>query len=385
MKAATTSRFQSSISDASRQRSASRRSMSSSSRSIREGCLAMEKSVGTGSDGHLSACPGRTCPGEPRPGSGTGHGRSPPRSRTGPSRTCPHRPRPKRRRSTCPERTPSCGSVSRMGELHYGPARVPSRESPEAAVELLLERGYSACEIDFEGKFWMDYPWAERFGELARDAGIVLSVHAPIAGFMGHLDRDKKFRMAVGMLDHSAGIAAAAGAELVVFHPGFLLGRERSDAIDAVVDQLAFLRERLEGKGRAVPFGIEVMGRVRELGTAEDVFAISTRLGWVRPVIDFAHLHAVTDGGFTDVEAFAGILEAADDVLEDGAPFHVHFSDIQFANRNETKHLPYGEGTLRADPLGEALARFERPATVITESPDEASNQAIGAALRAAV
>ena len=272
-----------------------------------------------------------------------------------------------------------------MGELRFGPARVPSRESAEAAVQLLLERGYSACEIDFEGKFWMDHPWAERFGELARENSIVLSVHAPIAGFMGHVERDKKQRMAVGMLDHSAGIAASCGAELVVFHPGFLLGRERADAIDSVVEQLAELRERLEGKGRAVPFGVEIMGRVRELGTAEDVFAISARLGWVRPVIDFAHLHAVTDGAFLAVDDFHGILQAADKILEPDAPFHVHFSDIAYANRNETKHLSYGEGTLRAEPLGEALAGFARPATVISESPDEESHQAIRAALLAAV
>jgi deoxyribonuclease-4 len=272
-----------------------------------------------------------------------------------------------------------------MTVLHFGPARVPSRESPEQAVELLLERGYSACEIDFEGKFWMDYPWAERFGRLAADNGIALSVHAPIAGFMGHVERDKKHRMAVGMLDHSAGIAVACGAELVVFHPGFLLGRSREDALAAVVDQLRDLRERLEGKGRAVPFGIEIMGRVRELGTAEDVFSVAAQLGWVRPVIDFAHLHAVTDGGFTDVEAFAGILEAADGILEPGAPFHVHFSDIAYANRNETKHLPYGEGTLRAEPLAEAFTRFERPATVISESPGEESHQAIRAVLLAHV
>jgi deoxyribonuclease-4 len=264
-----------------------------------------------------------------------------------------------------------------MGEIRVGPSGVPSRERPEAAVELLLERGYSACEIDFASGFWMDYPWAERFGELAREQGIALSVHAPIAGFMGHVERDKKQRMAVGMLDHSAGVAVAAGAEVVVFHPGFLLGRERADAIDSVVEQLAELRERLEGKGRGVPFGVEVMGRVRELGTAEDVFAISERLGWVRPVLDFAHMHATSDGGFTGVDAFADVLEAADDVLEPGAPFHIHFSDIAYANRNETKHLPYGEGTLRAEPLRDALARFDRPATVISESPDEASSQAI--------
>jgi deoxyribonuclease-4 len=264
-----------------------------------------------------------------------------------------------------------------MATIRVGPARVPSRESPEAAIEALAARGYTACEIDFEGRFWMDYPWAERFGELARDADVALSVHAPIAGFLGHVERDKKQRMAVGMLDHSAGIAVACGAELVVFHPGFLLGRERPAALQAVAEQLEELRERLEAKGRAVPFGVEIMGRVRELGTAEDVFLLAARLDWVRPVLDFAHLHAVTDGAFLEADAFAGILAAADGVLEPGAPFHVHFSDIAFANRNETKHLPYGEGTLRAEPLAEALRRFDRPATVISESPGDESHEAI--------
>jgi deoxyribonuclease-4 len=269
-----------------------------------------------------------------------------------------------------------------MSEIRFGPARVPSKESPEAAIELLLERAYSACEIDFEGRFWMDYDWAERFGELSRTNGVVLSVHAPIAGFMGHAERGKKLNMAVGMLDHSAGIAKTAGAELVVFHPGFLLNRTREEALDSICEQLGELRARLEKKERAVPFGIEVMGRVREIGSIDDVLEISRRLGWVRPVLDFAHMHATSDGAFTDPAMFAGVLERADDVLEDGAPFHIHFSDIAYANRNETKHLPYGEGTLRAEPLAEALQRFERPATVISESPDEASSQAIKAVLR---
>jgi len=101
----------------------------------------------------------------------------------------------------------------------------------------------------------------------------------------------------------------------------------------------------------------------------------------VRPVIDFAHMHATSDGAYTEPEPFREALELADGVLEDGAPFHIHFSDIAYANRNETKHLSYGEGTLRADPLRDALAGFERPATVISESPDEESTQMIRAAL----
>ena len=187
--------------------------------------------------------------------------------------------------------------------------------------------------------------------------------------------------MALGALDRSAGLAAACGAEVVVIHPGFWLGRDREQTLDDVVSWLETLRERLEQKDRAVTFGVEVMGRVSELGSIEDTVQIAERVAWVRPVIDFAHMHATSDGAFTDTEAFAVVLESVDGVLEPGAPFHIHFSDIAYANRNETKHLPYGEGTLRAEPLGEALARFDRPATVISESPDEESTQAIKAAL----
>src|SRR5918911_1105463 len=166
MKAATTSMFHSVISPASRQRSDRRRSMSSSSRSIRVGRFAIGGRVGIASDDRGLFIP--------RP---TAH---------------------------------CCVSVRLMGELKFGPARVPSQESPEAAVEILLERGYTACEIDFEGRFWMGYDFATRLGELAREHGIALSVHAPIAGFMGHAERGKKLNMAVGVLDPSAGSPKAA-------------------------------------------------------------------------------------------------------------------------------------------------------------------------------
>ena len=68
-----------------------------------------------------------------------------------------------------------------MSTVRVGPARLPSRESPEEAVRLLIERGYSACELDFESGFWMDKEFAARLGQVAAGAGLVLSVHAPIA------------------------------------------------------------------------------------------------------------------------------------------------------------------------------------------------------------
>ena len=238
--------------------------------------------------------------------------------------------------------------------------------------------GYRACEFGFAGGFWLDYDTAPLLGEAAATADVALSVHAPLAAFMGHTDRGKKFKMALGMLDHTAGLAKACGAQLIVFHPGFLLGRER-DRRDCRRRRPARRPPRTaRSEGPARPVRRRGDGPRPRPRDGRRLVAIAGAVDFVRPVLDFAHMHATSDGEFLAADRFADALAAADAVLEPGAPFHIHFSDIQYANRNETKHLPYGEGTLRAEPLRDALARFDRPATVISESPDAASTRLIG-------
>src|SRR5919108_1578163 len=157
-----------------------------------------------------------------------------------------------------------------MGEIRVGPSGLPAAETFEEAMAILVADGYRACEFGFVGGFWLDYESAPLLADAARAADVALSVHAPLAAFMGHVDRGKKFKMALGMLDHTAGLAKATGAEVIVFHPGFLLGREREQAIADVVDQLGDLRERLDGKDRLVPLRVGGMGRAREPGTLRD-------------------------------------------------------------------------------------------------------------------
>src|SRR4051795_11946084 len=139
-----------------------------------------------------------------------------------------------------------------MGQIRFGPSGLPVGSFEEAAAKL-TSRGYRAVEIGFAGGFWLDYDTAPQLGEALRAADVTLSVHAPLAAFMGHVDRGKKFKMALGMLDHTAGLAKAMGAQLFVFLRAFWLGREREQAIADVVDQLGALRERLESKDRLVP------------------------------------------------------------------------------------------------------------------------------------
>ena len=162
-----------------------------------------------------------------------------------------------------------------MSSIRVGPGGIPSRDSAAKAIETLVERGYDACEIDFSDGFWMDREYAGRLGSLAKNAGLALSIHAPLAAFLGHVQHGgRKHQMAVGMLDHTAGLASVCGAAPIVIHPGFLLGRSRQDALTAVVSQLTELRQRLAAKGRAVDFGVEVMGRVQELGNPNGMFGV---------------------------------------------------------------------------------------------------------------
>src|SRR5436309_8837364 len=98
-----------------------------------------------------------------------------------------------------------------MGDLRFGPAALPSANTFDQAMADLRGRGYDACEFGFLGKFWLDYEAAAELRVAAETADVRLSVHAPLAAFMGHADRGKKFKMALGMLDHTAGLAKAAG------------------------------------------------------------------------------------------------------------------------------------------------------------------------------
>ena len=55
-----------------------------------------------------------------------------------------------------------------MGAIRFGPARLPSRESPEEAVRLLVERGARLDLKDEDGKTALDWNKRPEVAELLK-------------------------------------------------------------------------------------------------------------------------------------------------------------------------------------------------------------------------
>ncbi|NND14364.1 MAG: hypothetical protein HKO10_10385, partial [Acidimicrobiia bacterium] len=123
----------------------------------------------------------------------------------------------------------------------------------------------------------------------------------------------------------------------------------------------------------------------RAFGSLGDIALIAQSFGFVRPVIDWAHVHAVSGGALTTKEAFASVIAFLRSEFPGWSidPLHTQFTDNEFGAHGEIRHVPYGKGTLRSSLLAEAATEAGLRMIVISEAKDETSHDAILRDLRA--
>ena len=269
--------------------------------------------------------------------------------------------------------------------ITYGYSGVPPANMPdEEFLDGLVEQGYQAFELAFTKSF----PWNKRrcaaFGETAAGRGIPLSVHAPYFAVLTVTDEDRA-RRCRGAIEHAMNLAAEMDARVVVAHLGGRRKQEPGFLMDTMREHLDHLATRVSGLG--VGLGLETTGRFSQMGSLGDIAVLAAEYPFVRPTIDWAHVHAISGGGLDSVEAFEAVLAF---LRENFAPWkidplHTQFSDVLYDEAGEIRHIPYGQGDLRAAPLVEAALRVGFRMTVISESRDAASHRRIGTEIMSAL
>lgn len=268
-----------------------------------------------------------------------------------------------------------------MRQLRYGVAGLKDTKDLRASIEHLVSHGFAQCEVQFVKEFTLKESEAKLFGEMARDNGISLSVHAPYFAQLTTKEPER-LKLHLGALHHSCKLASAMGATVVVCHPGSHHGRPPEELHDQVNANLVNLRPRVSDLG--VKLGMETCGKKSQFGALGDIALLVKEHPFTTVVIDYAHIHALSNGKLNTPEAmealFAYITQQFS--FEHFWPLHTHFSDNEWGPQGEIRHVPYGKGSLRIGHVVRGASRFDMALTIVSEEKDPGSHVAIQEELR---
>ncbi|HSM45089.1 MAG TPA: non-homologous end-joining DNA ligase [Acidimicrobiia bacterium] len=264
-----------------------------------------------------------------------------------------------------------------MATLRFGISDLPPDDGDDAGyLDRLAQDGHRALELPFTAGF----PWKEKrcetFGALAAERDIRLSVHAPYFAGLTMPDEEKG-RQSVYAMEHTMKLGNWLGAPIIVAHFGASYDENPEVLMDRIRSRVDIIAPKVESLG--VGLGLETAGKKSQFGSIGDIAQLASEYGFVRPVVDWAHIHAMTNGGLVSKEAFTSVLSFVSDSFPGWmiSPLQVQFSDNQFGDAGEIRHCPYGEGTLRVGPLVEAVEEMGMSMVLISEARDAESHRLI--------
>ena len=186
---------------------------------------------------------------------------------------------------------------------------------------------------------------ATEIGAAAREAGVLISAHAPYYINLASPAADL-LEKSQGYILNAARLLHLMGGERLVLHVGSPGKRSRDEALKACADGLLVARERLISEGLAsIRLCIETMGRPSVIGTLPEVLDLVQLDDSFLPCIDFAHLHAASGGSIQTQADFAAVLDQMEQALglSRAQQMHAHFSHIEYGPKGELKHRIFAD------------------------------------------
>ena len=208
--------------------------------------------------------------------------------------------------------------------------------------------------------------------EQAATWDVTISLHAPYYISLASAEDQKRDNSSTYILDSAAAVAAMGGDRIVV-HPGGLGGVSREEATAIACKTLRQAQAALDAAGLSqVHICPEVMGKINQLGTLDEVITMCEVDERFLPCVDFGHLNSRTGGEMNSYAAFLSVWEAITRRLgeERGRAFHIHFSKIEYSTGGEKRHLTFADDVYgpEPEPLMRLLAEKDLCPTVICES-----------------
>lgn len=248
-------------------------------------------------------------------------------------------------------------------KIFLGPAGIPvtaKGSSTKDGIKSVAELGLNAMEIEFVRGVHMGIPLAKEAGKVAKDEGILLSIHAP---YYINLCNPEKVEASKKRILDSCERAHHLGAWVVVFHPGYY-GNAKERAFNLVLEACHEMNDRIKASGWDVKLGLETTGKTAQFGTLDENIAIHHKIKNCIPAVDFSHIFARNVGKID----FAEVLEKMEALGL--AHHHCHFSGIEYTAKGERNHVTLDHKKPDFGLLTKSLLKTGmKNITIISESP----------------
>jgi deoxyribonuclease-4 len=256
--------------------------------------------------------------------------------------------------------------------IYLGPAGIPTAckgQTTLAGIKCVAELGLNSMEVEFVRGVWMSNETARQSGWVAKELGILLSVHCPY--FINLCSREpEKLEASKRRILDSVERAFYMGADVAVFHPGFYSGLAPEAAFEAVEGACRDMFDRMkEKKINGVRLGLETTGKVSQFGTLDETIKICRKLKGCTPVVDFAHIYARQAGRIDYMWVFEKLKPLKLKHL------HAHFTGMEWTpakapwEGNERRHLELKANKPPFEPLAREVLKRKVNITLISESP----------------
>jgi len=254
--------------------------------------------------------------------------------------------------------------------IRIGPAGIPlscKGRTIQDGLKDIHYLGLSAMELQMVRPIIEEDPgYYEQIGRLARELDIEMAVHLPYHTSL--VSTDSYVEKSLEMMRFFGHICDAMRATTMVIHVGPYNGYTPPQAMEVAIENLRTLRNYFIDERFRTRIGIENAGRPMLIGSLEEIVQICEEVRLVRPVINFAHLHARGDGFLVKKEDYHEVFELMEDVLSLDN-FYVHFSGVEYKKGDETHYVPVKRGASKFDNLAMCILENDYNCTMISDSP----------------
>jgi deoxyribonuclease-4 len=261
-----------------------------------------------------------------------------------------------------------------MKQLLFGPAGVPlsapSRSTLDG-VPQVRKLGLGCMELEFVRGVRMSPEMAKQVRVLAEKHDVVLTAHGPYYINLNSVD-SAITKASVKRILETARITSICGGYSITFHAAYYLGMAKEKVYDVVKSQLKHITRTLSDEGIKLWVRPETTGKATQFGDVDELIKLSQEVEQVMPCVDFAHLHARSNGKVNTYKEFCQALEKLEKGLGREAldNMHIHMSGIEYSDKGERNHLVLKESDMNYKELLKALKEYRCKGCVINESPN---------------